>query len=350
VLTFHYFKKEYEFAQESRYEIPALTTFSDVFGNQMLRSLEFSWRQTGTIYGEVGTEYDYNIEKEKLMNSIEKGENLAIEGIVDLEGDSEALIQIEKNNSNKNNSIRYNKYNYKEETLSDFGYQVKEREELTISESNAKEIVDGILMKLDIDYVSLVEYKIENKRHCFEFCRSINGLTQNTIVPENYNPFDAYRERWGEEQIYFEIDNTGLAKFVWQSPSDLVEELTESVTMLDFNEIVNGFLEQIAIKKTYISNEDAEYIIKREFYIDSIELSNMTIAKLNNQDEYYAAPVWDFFGYGIITYSDEYSEYVKANGGYKLDEKNQRIIKNDEISYLTINALDGSIIDRSLGY
>ena len=33
-----------------------------------------------------------------------------------------------------------------------------------------------------------------------------------------------------------------------------------------------------------------------------------------------------------------------------MDDNNQRVIQNPNYSYMTINALDGTVIDRDLGY
>lgn len=70
------------------------------------------------------------------------------------------------------------------------------------------------------------------------------------------------------------------------------------------------------------------------FHITRIELG---LARINYKDDYNSAllvPAWDFFGY--ITTNGEISEEEKL-----LANKN---------SFLTINAVDGSIIDRHLGY
>lgn len=51
-----------------------------------------------------------------------------------------------------------------------------------------------------------------------------------------------------------------------------------------------------------------------------------------------------FFSYSV----DKYSE--PQPGGWQLDENNEFVNKVNGHSFLTINAIDGSIIDRNLGY
>ncbi len=54
-------------------------------------------------------------------------------------------------------------------------------------------------------------------------------------------------------------------------------------------------------------------------------------------------PVWDFFGSCI-------EKYDKTVVDSNYNENNEYIEKTFGHSYLTINAIDGSIIDRNLGY
>lgn len=344
-----YFIIEYEFAKESRYEIPAETTFSSVFCNQMLRALEFSWNETGTIYGEEGTEEDYLEERQGILDSIESGESLSIEGIVDLEGDNEAFIAIEKNNSGKNTSVHYSKYNYKEETFS-IGYPVSEPLLLKISESEAIEIVEETLSSLGIDYMALTEVYQEKEKHHMKYVRNVDGLLQNDVISCDFDEVNNFRETWRAENILIMVDDSGIVYFHWRSPSEVVEELTEDVILMDFEDVMRIFEQQMQAERVFVEPEEKQYIVNREFHIHRIELNSMTIAKLDNRKEYYTVPVWDFFGHEVVTYSEDYKEYVLQNGGYKLDENNQRIVENDKASYVTINAIDGTCIDRNIGY
>lgn len=57
-----------------------------------------------------------------------------------------------------------------------------------------------------------------------------------------------------------------------------------------------------------------------------------------------------FCGYDIINYSNS---YFKVEGRFVIDENNQRKVeysKGNDYSYLTINGVDGTTIDRSKGY
>ena len=64
----------------------------------------------------------------------------------------------------------------------------------------------------------------------------------------------------------------------------------------------------------------------RRLVFNNITLGMMRVAKKDSSNEYYYLPVWDFIGH-----------YGESNGG-------------TEMSFLTINAIDGSLVDRGLGY
>lgn len=73
---------------------------------------------------------------------------------------------------------------------------------------------------------------------------------------------------------------------------------------------------------------------KRVIHIDRIKFGYMQYAQ-KNSDSQMLIPVWDFFGY----------EESFAYDGSVVDK-----VLNSQRSYLTLNAVDGSIIDRQVGY
>ena len=89
----------------------------------------------------------------------------------------------------------------------------------------------------------------------------------------------------------------------------------------------------IFVKHAGLTNADKNEM-KITFHITRMELG---LARINYRNDYNSAllvPAWDFFGY--ITVNGEITEEEKL-----LANKN---------SFLTVNAIDGSIIDRALGY
>ena len=87
----------------------------------------------------------------------------------------------------------------------------------------------------------------------------------------------------------------------------------------------------------------------------------MQVRKDENNDERYYVPVWDVYGWLYYQFADDYDPYAIVGGAYLVDNNNEREMFSDNItgvpstepseySILTINAIDGTVIDREIGY
>lgn len=118
------------------------------------------------------------------------------------------------------------------------------------------------------------------------------------------------------EKIAVSVDDSGIVGVEWLSPTSIDAILNKSVSLLPFEKVM-----AIAQGKLRdLPNED------NSLCVTSIELGMTRIDKEDAPMEFYMVPVWDFYG--------------KWNGQEHADR----------YSYLTINAIDGSIVDRALGY
>jgi hypothetical protein len=122
----------------------------------------------------------------------------------------------------------------------------------------------------------------------------------------------------------------------WINPSSIVNIDNENVKILSWTTIEQIFKNQVDLLLTpapYSSSQDAENAIFAKpttIHINRIELG-LTKLLMKNSKSYKLIPSWSFFGY------DE--NFVDAN-----------ITPGAEICFITINALDGSIIDRGQMY
>lgn len=110
----------------------------------------------------------------------------------------------------------------------------------------------------------------------------------------------------------------------------MIETVTDNAELLPFKDIQQIFERQIKIAGAW---ENSSSLIDRQLKINKVRLGLCRIAMRNNPDEYIIVPVWDFFG--------------ESHEKYPNEEFTENMYRH---SYLTINAIDGSIIDRSLGY
>jgi len=166
------------------------------------------------------------------------------------------------------------------------------------------------------------------KCYIFRFSRSVNGVP--TTMVSTCNAFqvdnnDVYGNIWGPEFIEMYVDDGGVFIFSWFCPGDTGETLNENVKLKDFEEIKEIFKKQMFYQKSWVRpwQEDNTITIKE------IKLGMMRV-KLA-ESSYVMLPVWDFIGDWTSIYNGE------KNGMY-------------DVSFLTINAIDGSVINRSLGY
>lgn len=155
---------------------------------------------------------------------------------------------------------------------------------------------------------------------------------------EGNEAINQYSEFWRNEYAEVTVDDTGVLTINYFSPSKVVEIINDNVELMSFDKIMERLETQMQIGGAWYSSEDIE---SREIEIDKITLGLCRIANKDKQGEYLLVPAWDFFGQCTEIYKDgsktaeEYKEFVEDEFGH---------------SYLTINAIDGSIIDRNLGY
>lgn len=157
------------------------------------------------------------------------------------------------------------------------------------------------------------------------FYKSINGIrisdyqTHMMIEPEEgesvYAPF------LKPEIATIYINDSGVLEFYCTNPLEIGEIINENVRVMSFDEIKNIFKDQVFYN--YYADEDYPITIN----VNRIDFGYF-IQSVKDQDGIFRAiPVWDF-----LASEDEYEG------------------DSSTYSVLTINAIDGSIINRSLGY
>ena len=132
-----------------------------------------------------------------------------------------------------------------------------------------------------------------------------------------------------QESIYVVVENGAVTYVDWTCPVHVLGVENENVPLLPFEKILEIFKQQvfmnIYIGKDYLGNDT-----HTEMHITEIHFSYMRVRK-PNEEGYWLLPVWDFRGYET-KWADRIDSWW------------------DDFSILTINAVDGSIIDRNVGY
>ena len=145
---------------------------------------------------------------------------------------------------------------------------------------------------------------------------------------------------WTFETIDISINaNKEIVFFKWYSPQEKPELISEKAKLLPFLEISSCFPDLIMTKNRELSEINAinGFDVYTEVRVDKVELNFMRIRDKYNFEEGIYIPVWDFWGTTSSYTEDEDHFYINNM------EPQHEIV-------LTINALDGTIVDRELGY
>lgn len=171
-----------------------------------------------------------------------------------------------------------------------------------------------------------------DNRYKIYFTRTLNEIPVTYTYEFGGTTNDADEAAWPYETISFIYGEKGLENFLWANPYKVEEAGDEYVFLLPFSDIQTVF-EKIMPKKHADWYEDGSAEIY--FEINEVRLGYMRVREKGNTEEGTMIPVWDFFGSETVVYGDSEEMNVKA-GPYE--------------SLLTINAMDGTVIDRAYGY
>ncbi len=170
------------------------------------------------------------------------------------------------------------------------------------------------------------------KGYRLQYVRLVSGVPLTYTDDDSASSFDNENFfYWNYERITFIIDDNGIAELQWKAPYNVLDTVVNSASMLPFSDIADIFNDKITIVNDWLDIEGFDITITEA------RLGFMRVIEQNSTKQGLLIPVWDFFG--------TYKEYVDRDG-----EKYTTEIKCPTRSYLTINAIDGAVIDRQKGY
>lgn len=168
------------------------------------------------------------------------------------------------------------------------------------------------------------------------YTRTINGvpITQTMADGGALEDMDSTMETWSYESLYFFVDKDGIESMYYSNPYTIGETKTENLNLLPFSEIMKTYEKMMVVTNA----DNMEYEKSRVYDVDRIVLGYARIYEPSTDPHTgLLVPVWDFFG------------SRKVEGDYDGNSYSD-ITDYPNWSFLTINAVDGSIIDRDLGY
>lgn len=164
------------------------------------------------------------------------------------------------------------------------------------------------------------------------FARCLDGIPVTYTSSEGNTVDKDSVCSWPYENIDIVFDENGFAKFKWTNPYNLEKISDEYVFLIPFADIQNVF-EEMMFKKTQDFWEDVQAEVSLQ--VNEVRLGYMRVMEKGNVMEGTMIPVWDFFGSETFRYG-EMAEAMTEEEPYRC--------------LLTINAMDGTIIDRDYGY
>lgn len=273
-----------------------------------------------------------------LRYSSGKNGHLKTTGAVSLSIDDDQTLAKEDEGLNKFKSMI--------DGSTDVSFEEYENEKLTISEEQAKETAQKFVDAMGLsDYMSLYScdrynelvelevYKETNtlnyrKEYIIRYLRNIDGAF---ISYSNKDKIDniqngASKKMWSQESLILRVNDDGIVGVDYNSPISIKETVVNKSNIKDFSEIKTSFENMVTI--LYASEIDIDRTIK----VDRVELGYALISEQGSFDTGLLVPVWNF--YGMWGYNYDFNMQGKSGSG----------------DLVTVNAIDGSIINRENGY
>ena len=165
--------------------------------------------------------------------------------------------------------------------------------------------------------------------YCFYFVRTVNGVP--LAVSHEISEYKGVKTPWDYETLYIVVDDHGINDVSWSSPVTTTEIVNPSANVISFaqaKEIFEALVAQIYEPKTK-RYDGFEWDVTLS--VDNIVLSLLRVRDVSTDERTgLYVPAWVFYGTTTQNGSPHH------NGG-------------PQIVY-AINAIDGTVINMSLGY
>lgn len=168
----------------------------------------------------------------------------------------------------------------------------------------------------------------QDVRFELKYTRTVGGVP---VMSEGISSYidDAWGQQWYYEEFAIEVSPDGIISVRWTSPHKVIETVTEDANMLPFGDIAEIFDQMFRVKY------DAQGM-KNEVQITRVTLTLRRIMEQNNIGFGLFVPVWNFYGTQAVSYPDYPEEPPMMMGTTG--------------PLLTINGIDGTVIDLDKGY
>ena len=179
-----------------------------------------------------------------------------------------------------------------------------------------------------------------NPRQCVWYLRYARDVNN---IPVTYTVYDCIKvendqqsQPWPYEDMAFAIDDSGIVGFEWRSPYKLTDLVTQNSKLLTFDKAMNVFDTMSLVVNAWEGyTEGNPNLTGIDITVDHIVLGLTRITEQNKRNSGLLVPAWDFIG--TVNYINQVDGKTKT-------------MPDGPVPVLTVNAIDGSVINRNLGY
>jgi len=218
----------------------------------------------------------------------------------------------------------------------------------------AEELLEGTGMEvhqmyLECDYdafnpeLETRTVETSNYGYTLECLRKVDGIpcAADSGINMDEQP-DRYAPQWPYESMTMFITNDGIQSVLWSSPIEVTDTVVEQTQLLPFSDIMDIFKKMAPIVYTPNTQNEAgqfmdDLIEQYGITVEGIRLELRRVREQNSVTDGLLIPVWSFYGNQWQTMKDG-SEPGKTGS------------EGGNTCLLTINAVDGSIINLAKGY
>lgn len=169
----------------------------------------------------------------------------------------------------------------------------------------------------------------------FIFTRKLSAGQASYVNMQNNDYFGNFQKVLQDEALYIGINDDGLYYMTYQGPITVLETVTEQSNLKPFSEIRSIFERMVLLKDNTADHPYEGEVEHSDRYIVTEVRLNLVPVREQNKDTALFVPAWDFLGRYETVFPDGSVHVQNPDECY---------------SFLTVNAVDGSIIDRTMGY
>ncbi|MBR0082405.1 MAG: hypothetical protein IJP98_06695 [Clostridia bacterium] len=247
--------------------------------------------------------------------------------------DSQSRLDIFSSSEFGNSSVYYQR-----DIVDDVHYPIdgtKWQNGLDISEADARAEAECVLATMGLEHLECAFTKsvrvypgdvrldaVPYRAYwAFVYTMAVNGAQTTFTQQSGVEPND-YARNWEYERCYVLVDDDGVAGLFYNNPCVAQEVTVSAATLLSYEKILDIFEKMVVIVDNNADPMDRD----EQYCITSVRLGLVSIREQNGEGGL-LVPAWDFLG-------------------YRVDENLASFASDERYSFLTINAVDGSIIKR----